>query len=54
MVRQLLQLNTTNMLLGDGRLVDNPRRPGELAWRDYMKHQTENLGDRQSVETRSS
>jgi hypothetical protein len=40
----------TNMLLGDGKLVDNPRRPGEVAWRDYMKHQTENLGEKQAVE----
>jgi quercetin dioxygenase-like cupin family protein len=40
----------TNMTLGDGRTVDNPRRPGEVAWRDYMKHQTENLGDKTAVE----
>jgi quercetin dioxygenase-like cupin family protein len=40
----------TNMTLGDGRTVDNPRRPGEVAWRDYMKHETENLGDKTAVE----
>jgi hypothetical protein len=45
----LTELHTT-MALGDGRIVDNPRRPGEVAWRDYMKHQTENLGDKTAVE----
>jgi quercetin dioxygenase-like cupin family protein len=45
----LTELHTT-MALGDGRTVDNPRRPGEVAWRDYMKHQTENLGDKTAVE----
>jgi hypothetical protein len=38
------------MVLGDGKAVDNPRRPGEIAWRDFMKHETENLGDRTAVE----
>jgi len=45
----LTELHTT-MVLGDGRAVDNPRRPGEIAWRDFMKHETENLGDRTAVE----
>jgi len=45
----LTELHTT-MLLGDGKAVDNPRHPGEVAWRDYMKHQTENVGDKQAVE----
>ncbi|PWT99113.1 MAG: hypothetical protein C5B51_27850 [Terriglobia bacterium] len=40
----------TTMTLGDGRVVDNPRRPGEVAWRDPLKHATENIGDRQAVE----
>jgi quercetin dioxygenase-like cupin family protein len=45
----LTELHTT-MALADGKLVDNVRRPGEVAWRDYMKHQTENIGDKQAVE----
>jgi quercetin dioxygenase-like cupin family protein len=45
----LTELHTT-MLLGDGRVVDNPRRPGDLAWRDPLKHQTENIGDHTAVE----
>jgi quercetin dioxygenase-like cupin family protein len=40
----------TTMTLGDGRVVDNPRRPGEVAWRDPLKHVTENIGDRTAVE----
>jgi beta-alanine degradation protein BauB len=36
--------------LGDGRLVDNPRNPGDVAWRDAQKHETENIGDRTAVE----
>ena len=45
----LTELHTT-MVLGDGKSVDNPRRPGEVAWRDQMKHATENVGDRTAVE----
>ena len=45
----MTELHTT-MLLGDGKAVDNVRHPGEVAWRDYMKHATENIGDRQAVE----
>ena len=45
----LTELHTT-MELGDGRVVDNPRRAGEVAWRDAMKHVTENVGDRTAVE----
>lgn len=45
----LTELHTT-MTLGDGRQVDNPRRPGEIAWRDALKHVTENIGDRTAVE----
>jgi hypothetical protein len=40
----------TNMTMADGRVVDNPRRPGEIAWRDPLKHVTENLGDKTAVE----
>ena len=36
----LTELHTT-MKMGDGREVDNPRRPGEVAWRDALKHATE-------------
>ena len=43
------ELHTT-MALADGKLVDNVRHPGEVAWRDYMKHQTENIGEKQAVE----
>jgi quercetin dioxygenase-like cupin family protein len=45
----ITELHTT-MVLGDGKAVDNPRHPGEIAWRDFMKHETENLGDRTAVE----
>jgi hypothetical protein len=43
------ELHTT-MALADGKLVDNPRRPGEVAWRDGMKHSTENVGTRTAME----
>ena len=45
----LTELHTT-MKLADGRLVDNPRRPGEVAWRDALKHETENIGQHTAVE----
>jgi len=45
----LTELHTT-MELADGRVVDNPRRPGETAWRDYMKHATLNVGAKTAVE----
>jgi hypothetical protein len=45
----LTDLHTT-MTLADGRQIDNPRRPGEVAWRDALKHQTENIGDKRAVE----
>jgi quercetin dioxygenase-like cupin family protein len=45
----LTELHTT-MQLGDGRVVDNPRRAGEVAWRDAMKHATENIGKQTAVE----
>jgi quercetin dioxygenase-like cupin family protein len=40
----------TTMTLGDGRQVDNPRKPGEVAWRDALKHETENIGNKRAVE----
>jgi hypothetical protein len=45
----ITELHTT-MELADGRVVDNPRRPGETAWRDYMKHSTLNVGKETAVE----
>jgi beta-alanine degradation protein BauB len=45
----LTELHTT-MELADGRTVDNPRRPGEVAWRDFMKHSTLNVGKQTAVE----
>ena len=45
----LTELHTT-MTMADGKQVDNPRRPGEIAWRDAYRHTTENVGDRTAVE----
>lgn len=45
----LTELHTT-MTLADGKQVDNPRRPGEIAWRDPYRHTTENVGDRTAAE----
>ena len=45
----LTDLHTT-MTLGDGRKVDNPRKPGDVAWRDALKHETENIGEKTAVE----
>ena len=45
----LTELHTT-MTLADGKQVDNPRHPGELAWREPYRHTTENVGDRTAVE----
>ncbi|HLH43357.1 MAG TPA: hypothetical protein VKV74_10250 [Bryobacteraceae bacterium] len=45
----LTELHTT-MALADGKLVDNVRSPGEVAWRDFMKHQTENIGEKPAAE----
>ena len=30
--------------------MDNPPRPGEVSWRDALKHETENIGDKTAVE----
>jgi quercetin dioxygenase-like cupin family protein len=43
------ELHTT-MALSDGKLVDNIRRRGEVAWRDAMKHSTENIGSQTAME----
>jgi len=45
----LTELHTT-MKMGDGREVDNPRHPGEIAWRDALKHETLNIGEKTAVE----
>jgi beta-alanine degradation protein BauB len=45
----LTDLHTT-MTLADGRSIDNPRKPGEIAWRDPLKHVTENIGDHTAME----
>jgi quercetin dioxygenase-like cupin family protein len=45
----ITELHTT-MTLGDGRVVDNPRRPGDVAWRDVMTHRTLNVGRQTAVE----
>ena len=45
----ITELHTT-MALSDGKLVDNIRRKGEVAWRDAMKHSTENVGNRTAME----
>ena len=43
------ELHTT-MALSDGRVVDNVRRRGEVAWRDAMQHSTENIGNQRAME----
>ena len=43
------ELHTT-MELGDGRVVDNPRRAGDVGWRDFMRHATLNIGKQTAVE----
>jgi len=45
----LTELHTTQTL-PDGRNVDNPRKPGEIAWRDALTHVTENIGEKQAEE----
>jgi predicted metal-dependent enzyme (double-stranded beta helix superfamily) len=45
----LTELHTT-MRMADGRELDNPRNPGDIAWRDALKHETENIGPRTAIE----
>lgn len=45
----LTELHTT-MAMADGRVLDNPRRPGDIAWRDALTHVTENIGDNVAME----
>ena len=40
----------TTMTLADGKQVDNPRRPGDIAWREAYRHTTENVGDQRAEE----
>jgi len=45
----LTELHTT-MKMADGRVVDNPRKPGVIDWRDDLKHETENIGEKTAME----
>jgi quercetin dioxygenase-like cupin family protein len=45
----ITELHTT-MAMSDGRQVDNVRRKGDVAWRDFMKHSTENIGSERAME----
>jgi hypothetical protein len=45
----LTDLHTT-MTMADGRNIDNPRKPGDIAWRDALSHITENIGEKTAVE----
>jgi quercetin dioxygenase-like cupin family protein len=40
----------TTMTLADGKTIDNPRQPGDVAWREPLQHVTENIGDKTAVE----
>jgi hypothetical protein len=40
----------TTMKMSDGRVVDNPRHRGDVAWRDALKHETEQEGDKTAEE----
>ena len=45
----LTELHTTQAL-PDGRVIDNPRVAGEIAWKDATTHVTENVGERTAEE----
>lgn len=45
----MTELHTT-MKLADGRTIDNRRAPGVIAWRDALKHVTENIDERRAEE----
>jgi hypothetical protein len=40
----------TTMTLSDGKKVDNPRHPGEIAFREAYQHVTENIGEHRAEE----
>jgi hypothetical protein len=45
----ITELHTT-MALPGGKVVDNVRKRGAVAWRDAMKHSTENVGTHTAME----
>jgi len=45
----ITELHTTMAITG-GKVVDNVRKRGEIAWRDAMQHVTENVDDRTALE----
>jgi quercetin dioxygenase-like cupin family protein len=45
----ITELHTTQTL-PDGSVIDNPRKPGEVAWRDALQHVTENIGEHRAEE----
>lgn len=45
----MTELHTT-MKLADGRTIDNRREPGVIAWRDALKHITENVDEHRAEE----
>ena len=45
----LTELHTT-MTMADGRVLDNPRKPGDIGYRDRLKHVTENIGPKTAME----
>jgi quercetin dioxygenase-like cupin family protein len=45
----LTELHTTQNL-ADGRTIDNPRKAGELGWREASQHVTENIGEKRAEE----
>jgi hypothetical protein len=40
----------TTMAMADGSVRDNPRHAGDVAWRDPLKHSTENTQEQEAVE----
>ena len=40
----------TNQTLTNGTIVDNLRKRGEVGWREAVKHQAENVGDKRAEE----
>ncbi len=48
-VLYLTDLHTT-MAMADGSVRDNPRHAGDVAWRDALKHSTENTQEQRAVE----
>lgn len=45
----ITELHTTQTL-PDGRVVDNPRKSGDVAWREALQHVTENIGEHRAEE----